>query len=67
VSRKQPSNDMAALDFKAKALVQNYHLKVKYHELVSKRDKGLTDKVRLDDNLIIRGASLGEEAPRKCG
>ena len=44
---------MATLDFKGKALVQNYHLSVKYHELVPKRDRSLTDKVRLDDNLII--------------
>jgi adenine-specific DNA-methyltransferase len=44
---------MATLDFKGKALVQNYHRSVKYHELVPKRDRSLTDKVRLDDNLII--------------
>lgn len=49
---------MATLDFKGKALVQNYHLTVKYHELVPKRDKSLTDKVRLDDNLIIHGDNL---------
>ena len=49
---------MAALDFKGKALVQNYHLSVKYHELVPKRDRSLTDKVRLDDNLIIHGDNL---------
>jgi len=49
---------MATLDFKGKALVQNYHLTVKYHELVPKKDKSLTDKVRLDDNLIIHGDNL---------
>jgi len=49
---------MATLDFKGKALVQNYHLSVKYHELVPKKDKSLTDKVRLDDNLIIHGDNL---------
>jgi adenine-specific DNA-methyltransferase len=49
---------MATLDFKGKSLVQNYHLSVKYHELVPKRDKSLTDKVRLDDNLIIHGDNL---------
>ena len=49
---------MATLDFKGKALVQNYHLTVKYHELVPKRDRSLTDKVRLDDNLIIHGDNL---------
>ena len=49
---------MATLDFKGKALVQNYHLTVKHHELVPKKDKSLTDKVRLDDNLIIHGDNL---------
>jgi hypothetical protein len=49
---------MATLDFKGKALVQNYHLTVKYHELVPRKDKSLTDKVRLDDNLIIHGDNL---------
>lgn len=49
---------MATLDFKGKALVQNYHLTVKYHELVPKKDKSLTDKLRLDDNLIIHGDNL---------
>jgi adenine-specific DNA-methyltransferase len=49
---------MATLDFKGKALVQNYHLTVKHHELVPKREKSLTDKVRLDDNLIIHGDNL---------
>ena len=49
---------MATLDFKGKSLVQNYHLTVKYHELVPKRDKSLTDKVRLDDNLIVHGDNL---------
>ena len=49
---------MATLEFKGKALVQNYHLTVKYHELVPKREKSLTDKVRLDDNLIVHGDNL---------
>ena len=49
---------MATLDFKWKSLVQNYHLTVKYHELAPKKDKSLTDKVRLDDNLIIHGDNL---------
>src|SRR5208283_3048215 len=52
------TDTMATLDFKGKALVQNYHLSVKYHELVPKRDRSLTDKVRLDDNLIIHGDNL---------
>ena len=49
---------MATLDFKGKTLVQNYHLTVKYHELVPKKDKSISDKVRLDDNLIIHGDNL---------
>lgn len=49
---------MAALNFKGKAFVQNYHLTVKYHELVPKKAKSLTDKVRLDDNLISHGDNL---------
>lgn len=49
---------MATLDFKGKALVQNYHLTVKYHQLVPKKDKSLTGKVCLDDNLIIHGDNL---------
>jgi adenine-specific DNA-methyltransferase len=49
---------MASLDFKGKSLVQNYHHSVKYHQLVPKKDKSLTDKVRLDDNLIIHGDNL---------
>jgi adenine-specific DNA-methyltransferase len=49
---------MATLDFKGKALVQNYHLTVKHHELVPQKAKSLTDKVRLDDNLIIHGDNL---------
>jgi type III restriction enzyme len=53
-----PRPPMATLDFKGKSLVQNYHLSVKYHQLVPKKDKSLTEKVRLDDNLIIHGDNL---------
>lgn len=49
---------MATLNFKGKSFVQNHHLAVPYHELVPKKDKSLTDKVRLDDNLIIHGDNL---------
>jgi len=49
---------MAQLQFKGKQFVQNYHLGVKYHELVPDKKKSLTDKVRLDDNLIIHGDNL---------
>jgi len=46
------------LNFKGKQFVQNHHLSVPYHQLVPKKDKSLTDKVRLDDNLIIHGDNL---------
>ncbi len=49
---------MATLTFKGKPFVQNYHLLVPYHQLVPKKDKSLTDKVRLDDNLIVHGDNL---------
>jgi len=40
--------------------VHNHHLAVKYHQLVPKKDKSLTDKVSLHDNLIIHGDNLNE-------
>jgi len=49
---------MATLSFKGKTFVQNHHLSVKYHQLVPKKDKSLTDKVNLNDNLIIHGDNL---------
>lgn len=49
---------MATLNFKGKPFVQNFHLTVPYHQLVPKKDKSLTDKVCLDDNLIIHGDNL---------
>lgn len=49
---------MPQLKFKGKQFVQNHHLTVKYHELVPKKDKSLTDKVSLNDNLIIHGDNL---------
>jgi len=49
---------MAQIQFKGKAFVQNHHLLVKYHELIPKNDKSLTDKVSLHDNLIIHGDNL---------
>lgn len=49
---------MATLNFKGKTFVQNYHLSVKYHQLVSKKDKSLTNKISLNDNLIIHGDNL---------
>lgn len=49
---------MAQLQFKGKQFVQNHHLVVPYHELVPKKEKSLTDKISLHDNLIIHGDNL---------
>ena len=49
---------MATLNFKGKAFVQNHHLLVKYHQLVPRKEKSLTDKVSLHDNLTIHGDNL---------
>ncbi len=49
---------MPTLQFKGKTFVQNHHLTVKYHQLVPRNDLSLTDKVSLNDNLIIQGDNL---------
>ena len=49
---------MAQIQFKGKSFVQNHHLLVKYHELIPKKEKSLTDKLSLHDNLIIHGDNL---------
>jgi hypothetical protein len=49
---------MATLNFKGKTFVQNHHLLVKYHQLIGKKDKSVTKKVSLSDNLIIHGDNL---------
>jgi adenine-specific DNA-methyltransferase len=49
---------MPTLNFKGKTFVHNHHLAVKYHQLVPKKDKSLTDKVSLHDNLILQGDNL---------
>lgn len=49
---------MPFLQFKGKSFVQNHHLAVPYHQLVPQKDKSLTDKVSLHDNLIIHGDNL---------
>jgi adenine-specific DNA-methyltransferase len=49
---------MPTLNFKGKSFVQNHHLAVKYHQLVPQKDKSLTDKISLHDNLIIQGDNL---------
>ena len=49
---------MPILQFKGKTFVQNHHLAVPYHQLLPQEDKSLTDKVSLNDNLIIYGDNL---------
>jgi len=49
---------MVTLNFKGKTFVQNYHLTVKYHQLIPNKKKSLTDKISLNDNLIIHGDNL---------
>jgi adenine-specific DNA-methyltransferase len=49
---------MPSLNFKGKALVQNFHLLVPYHELKPVKSKSLTSKVSLHDNLIVHGDNL---------
>jgi len=49
---------MPAVNFKGKALVQNYHLLVPYHELRPVKAKSLTDKASLHDNLVVHGDNL---------
>jgi adenine-specific DNA-methyltransferase len=49
---------MPSLNFKGKALVQNFHLLVPYHELKPVKAKSLTEKVSLHDNLVVHGDNL---------
>lgn len=49
---------MPSIQFKGKTFVQNHHLAVPFHQLVPQKDKSLTDKVSLHDNLIIQGDNL---------
>src|SRR5881394_2572816 len=49
---------MPSLNFKGKALVQNFHLLVPYHELKPVKTKSVTDKVSLHDNLVVHGENL---------
>lgn len=49
---------MVQLQFKGKQFVQNHHLVVPYHELVPRKEKSLTGKVSLHDNLVIHGDNL---------
>ncbi len=49
---------MPTLQFKGKTFVANHHLAVPYHQLIPQKAKSMTDKIRLDDNLIIHGDNL---------
>ncbi len=49
---------MVNINFKGKSIIQNHHLSVKYHQLVPVKEKSLTEKVSLNDNLIIHGDNL---------
>lgn len=49
---------MPHLQFKGKILVDNHHLSVPFHELVPVREKGLSARASLHDNLIIHGDNL---------
>ncbi|MCY4370668.1 MAG: site-specific DNA-methyltransferase [bacterium] len=49
---------MPRLNFKGKVFVENHHLAVPFHELVPVREKGLSEKASLHDNLIIHGDNL---------
>ena len=46
------------LNFKGRVFVENHHLAVPYHELVPVREKGLSERASLHDNLIIHGDNL---------
>src|SRR6266480_1497717 len=52
------ATDMPSLNFKGKALVQNFHLLVPYHELKPIKAKSVTRKVSLHDNLVVHGDNL---------
>src|SRR5215470_16895898 len=49
---------MPSLTFKGKALVQNFHLLVPFHELKPVKAKSLTAKPSLHDNLVVHGDNL---------
>ncbi|MCL6515478.1 site-specific DNA-methyltransferase [Alicyclobacillus sp.] len=49
---------MPTLQFKGKSFVQSHHLTVPFHELIPVPERSLTDRVCLEDNLIIHGDNL---------
>jgi adenine-specific DNA-methyltransferase len=50
--------NMPSLNFKGKALVQNFHLLVPYYELKPVKSKSLTEKASLHGNLVVHGDNL---------
>ena len=50
--------NLPRLNFKGRVFVENHHLAVPYHELIPVREKGLSARASLDDNLIIHGDNL---------
>ncbi len=49
---------MPRLHFKGKVFVENHHLAVPFHELLPVREKGLSEKASLHDNLVVHGDNL---------
>ena len=49
---------MPRFHFKGKVFVENHHLAVPFHELLPVREKGLSEKASLHDNLIVHGDNL---------
>jgi adenine-specific DNA-methyltransferase len=49
---------MPTLDFKGKSAVQYHHLAVPHHQLVPSKKNSLTDRISLNDNLIVQGDNL---------
>ena len=46
------------LEFKGKVFVENHHLAVPFHELRPVREKGLSPKASIHNNLIVHGDNL---------
>lgn len=49
---------MAQIIFKGKSIIWNHHLGVKYHQLIPQKDKSVSKKLSLHDNLIVHGDNL---------
>ncbi len=54
----QREDTLPRLHFKGRVFVENHHLAVPFHELLPMREKGLSEKASLHDNLIIHGDNL---------